>query len=180
MSKNKFRIGLDVDGVCLDFGNHFINHCKEKDVHLTVGKTWDFFAQDIRSYDIFDQLTTKFWIDMKREPKSSGLNIEPVAYISHRSCPVEVTKKSLINAGFPDSTIFHVKYTEDKIKIARNLNLDLFIDDRASTVTYFLESGINAVLLDQIWNEDYNLPRIKNLSEIKKHLTNSYRKGASV
>ena len=160
------RIGLDVDGVCLDFGTSFIKHALKSDIKLSIGKTWDFMKQDIRAYDLFKNLNNDFWLNLERERKSLDLDFQPVAYISHRGCPEIVTKKCLLNNGFPNAPVIHVKHTEDKIKIARELEVDLFIDDRASTVTYFLESGIKALTLTQKWNEDYSLPRIKTLGEI--------------
>lgn len=163
----EIKIAFDCDGVCLNFGESFIQHCKNLDVHLTVDKVWNFFDQDIRSYDIFKNLDNNFWLNLKREKASLDLSIIPVAYISHRTCPIEVTKQSLLNAGFPEAPVFHVKYTEDKLKVAKNLGVNCFIDDRASTVTYFLENGIDARLLTQIWNDQYNLPRVKTLGELK-------------
>lgn len=170
MSKNnkKLRVGLDVDGCCLNFGKAFINHCSQLGMKLSIGKVWNFFDEDIRSYDVFKNLESDFWLNLEREEKSLDINFTPVAYISHRTCPERVTKKSLINAGLPKAPVIHVKYTEDKVKIAKDLEIDIFIDDRASTVMYFLENGIKAYVLNQIWNEDFNVPRIKTFGELNK------------
>ena len=59
---------------------------------------------------------------------------------------------------------------EDKVKVAKQLGIDIFVDDRASTVAYFLENGIEAYLLDQLWNEDFNFPRIYTLGELDKYV----------
>ncbi len=49
----------------------------------------------------------------------------------------------------------------------KQLGIDVFVDDRGSTILYCLENGIEAYLLDQIWNSDYScLPRIYNLGEL--------------
>lgn len=161
------KFALDVDGVCLHFDKKFIEVCKNQNILLNTGKIWNFFDQNRRSYDIFNNLKDDFWLELERHPKSLDLNSVPSAYISHRSCPEEVTRQSLLRNGFPDAPVIHVKYTEDKLKVFKNLNLDIFIDDRASTVLYFLENSIESYLLDQIYNEDFNLPRIKTLGDIK-------------
>jgi len=166
---NKLRIGLDVDGVCLDFTKSFIEECKKNEISLYVEEVWNFFEQDLRSYDVFNSLKNDFWLNLKREEASKDINFIPTAYISHRSCPTAITRQSLINNGLPDAPVFHVKYTEDKLKLAKELKLDLFIDDRASTVTYFLENGIKAKVLHQIWNKRFiNIPRIKTLGELNE------------
>lgn len=166
---NNLRIGLDVDGVCLDFATSFIKQCEKKEISLYIEEVWNFFEQDLRSYDVFKSLKNDFWLNLTREEASKDINFTPVAYISHRDCPTAITRKSLVNNGLPDAPVFHVKYTEDKLKLAKELNLDLFIDDRASTVTYFLENGINAAVLHQIWNKRFiNLPRIKTLGELNE------------
>lgn len=158
--------GLDIDGVCLNFSARFIEVCAEKGIYLNVDKTWNFFDQDIRCYDVFKGLTSDFWLSLKRDEQSLDLNFTPTAYISHRSCPTEVTRQSLLQVGFPDAPVFHVHHTDDKVKIAKDLALDVFVDDRASTVLYFLENNMNALCLDKIYNEDYNLPRIYTLGEL--------------
>lgn len=168
MSKRK-TVGLDVDGTLLEFGQAFIDKCKLQDVELKIGKIWNFFDEDIRSYDIFKNLNTDFWLNLQRIDASTDLNIIPTAYISHRSCPEKVTRKCLINNGFPKAPVIHVANTEDKIKVIKQLGIDIFVDDRASTILYCLENGIEAYLLDQIWNSDYTcLPRIYTLGELDK------------
>lgn len=182
MIYNELKIGLDVDGVCLAFDDAFVDECKKHGVLVYPGKTWNFFEQDNRCYDIFKNLNDDFWLNIKRHDKSLDLNFIPSAYISHRNCPEWVTRESLIRNGFPDSPVIHVKYTEDKIKRFKELNLDIFIDDRASTIVYFLENNIEAYVLDHEYNEDFNLPRIKSLGELKgiynvKHRSKSNSKG---
>ena len=166
--KTNFRYALDVDGCCLDFATAFIDYCKPLGINLYVEEVWNFFDQDSRSYDVFKNLTDDFWLTLKREEKSLDLRSTPVGYISHRSCSEEVTKQSLLNAGFPDAPVKHVKYTEDKIKIAKEWEIDLFVDDRTSTIVFFEENGINACVLDQLWNKRYNVSRIMTLGELNR------------
>lgn len=168
IKKNK-RVGLDIDGTILEFSNAFIEKCKESDINLKIGKVWNFFDDDIRSYDVFKNLTSEFWLNLKVIEQAKNLNIIPTAYISHRNFPERITKKCLINNGFPKAPVIHVDNTEDKIKVIKQLGIDVFVDDRASTVLYCLENGIEAYLLDQIWNEDFHcLPRIYSLGEIEE------------
>lgn len=163
------KFGLDVDGVCVEFGEAFIDTCKSKQIHLKVGKVWNFFDDDSRSYDVFRNLEADFWLNLKVIDKAKDLNSIPTAYISHRNFPEKITKKCLINNGFPKAPVIHVANTEDKIKVIKQLEIDVFVDDRASTVLYCLENGIEAYLLDQIWNADFKcLPRIYSLGELEK------------
>lgn len=163
------KVGFDVDGTLVDFANAFIEECwKKEQLVLKVGSVWNFFDQDIRSYDIFKNLSTDFWLNLKRLDESNDLNITPTAYISHRSIPEKITKKCLKNNGFPNAPVIHVANTEDKIKVIKQLDIDIFVDDRASTVLFCLENSIEAYLINQIWNEKYScLPRINTLGELK-------------
>lgn len=165
MEKNK-RIALDVDGVCLDFSSSFIELAKRDKINLYEGKVWNFFDQDIRSYDLFKNLKLDFWLNLNRTSKSIDLNFIPSAYISHRNCPEEITRQSLLKNGFPDAPVIHVKHTEDKVNVFKNLQLDVFVDDRASTVMYFLENGLEAYVLKYHYNCDFNLPSINTLGEL--------------
>ena len=91
------KLGLDVDGTLLEFGEAFIDECKLKNINLKVGKVWNFFDDDPRSYDVFKNLNMNFWLNLKRLDKAKGLNVKPTAYISHRNFPEKITKKCLIN-----------------------------------------------------------------------------------
>jgi len=163
------KVGLDVDGTILEFGNSFIEKCKMNNIHLKKGKIWNFFDDDIRSYDIFKNLDINFWLNLEIINKAKDLNIIPTAYISHRTIPEKITRKCLLNNGLPKAPVIHVANTEDKVRVIKQLDIDIFVDDRASTVLYCLENGIEAYLLDQIWNEDFNcLPRIYTLGELKE------------
>ncbi len=169
MSKKIKTVALDVDGTLLEFGTSFIDRCKEKEIEVKIGKIWNFFDMDIRSYDIFKNLDSSFWLNLKALDKAKDLNVVPSAYISHRNFPERITKKSLLNAGFPKAPVIHVANTEDKIKVIKQLGIEVFVDDRASTVLFCLENGIEAYLLDQVWNADYKcLPRIYTLGELDK------------
>ena len=161
------KIGLDVDGTLLGFEEKFIQECSKNGINITSGKVWNFFDCDVRSYDVFNNLNIDFWLSLERIKQSIDLDIIPTAYISHRSFSTKVTKESLLKNEFPNSPVFHVKNTEDKVKVIKQLGIDIFVDDRASTVLFCLENGIEAYLLDQPWNEDYKcIPRIHTLGEL--------------
>lgn len=162
------KIFLDIDGVCLDFATAFIEKCQKSNIHLTVGPVWNFFNDDIKSYDIFSNLTDEFWLSLERERKSFNLDFKPAGYISHRKCDTEISRFSLLKNNFPDAPVYHVKYTEDKVKIFNELGGDIFIDDRLSTVLYFRENGIKSYVLDQPWNRYFNDYRLKTLGELKE------------
>lgn len=163
-------VAFDVDGTLVDFANAFIKECWEKEeIVLEVGEVWNFFDQDIRSYDIFKNLNSNFWLNLERLDCSQDLNIVPSAYISHRNIPEKITKKCLKNNGFPNAPVIHVANTEDKIKVIKQLGIDIFVDDRASTVLFCLENSIEAYLINQVWNDQYHcLPRVKTLGELKE------------
>jgi hypothetical protein len=164
------KIGLDVDGVCLSFNTKFTALCAEHGIIINCFKVWNFFEQDLRCYDIFKNLTVDFWLSLEREEQSFDMDFVPTAYISHRNIPTEVTRQSLLRVGFPDAPVIHVTHTEDKVKEAKKFGIDVFVDDRASTVLYFLENHVKAVAINKLWNEDYNVPRIHTLGELNHGL----------
>lgn len=163
------KFALDIDGTVLGFAEAFIEECKLNKINVSVSEVWNFFDQDIKCYDIFKDLDTDFWLNLKIIDKAKDLELIPSAYISHRNFAERITSKSLLNNRLPKAPVIHVANTEDKIKVIKQLGIDVFVDDRASTVAFCLENGIEAYLLDQIWNSDFVcLPRIYSLGELTK------------
>jgi uncharacterized HAD superfamily protein len=79
-----------------------------------------------------------------------------------------VTKQWLQKHGFPLKPVFHVKNREDKLRVAKEMELDYFVDDNYDTYRMMNDGGICCFLLDAQHNQKYNVGyrRIKSLKEL--------------
>jgi hypothetical protein len=171
------RIGLDVDGVLADFDHGVIDLAKRRGMaSLFPAKTADVPYWNISEH--FDDLMANewdnpdFWMGLPAKPYTFPLDFQPAAYITARRIGGWVTHRWLQSKGFPTATVITVDSPEKKLHHARNLELDLFVDDYYPTVEMFRENGIPAVLMDAPYQKGHDippeLPKIHSLSELRR------------
>lgn len=66
-----------------------------------------------------------------------------------------LTKSQLVRENIPYDTL---TFTESKGDTIRELGLDYFLDDRAKYFEEAEEAGAEAYLLDERWNQDFQVP----------------------
>lgn len=157
-SVSNFKIGLDIDDVLSDFVNYYCFTEKKE-----IPKFWSF------DRDIAENLIKKdsdWWLNMPVKINPNEINFEPQCYITSRQfVSKETTQKWLDLNGFPHKPLFVVSSVEDKVKVAKDNGLDIFIDDRYENYKAMNDAGIFCYLFTAKHNEKYNVGhrRINNL-----------------
>lgn len=159
------KIALDVDEVVCNWVEHWC------ELHnIDIPSSW-YFQWDIKG--LFDNMKAEGTLDEFYSGLSSRINpddmpFEPVAYISHRPVADTITKKWLEAKGFPLKPVYHVENRSDKIKIAKDLQIDIFVDDSYETFKAMNEAGVCCFLMDAKHNRRYDVgfKRIISLRDI--------------
>lgn len=162
---NHKRIGLDIDEVLAAFVPAYM----EKFGITSTPEFWNFDKHIMNR--LTKDLSPDWWLSLKPLIDPSELTFEPTCYITSRTVDTSVTEKWIADNHFPVVPVFTVKTPEEKLEIAREMRLDLFVDDRFETFTQFNKAGICCYLMDSAHNRRYNVghKRIKSLSELTRY-----------
>lgn len=162
-SRRNLRIGYDIDGVLADFLTGW-KHVFGEDV---VHGYWQ-CHRDIGAY--FESMSGEALNDIYAvlDAFEETVPFEPVAYITHRPVPSSVTEKWLHQKGFPQSPVHTVKKTGDKVETAKNLGINVFVEDNPDTFLEMWATGIICFLIDKPYNQwvdagKYRITHLKNL-----------------
>jgi uncharacterized HAD superfamily protein len=178
---NNKKIGLDVDGVLMDFSTAFINKANELGMGCYFPESaekvtkWDMCDDPIHFKAIWNEIenSNDFWLNIPALNKAkeffqSNNAFTPQLYLTHRPVPSWVTRKSLLINGFPEAEVISVHNREEKVGIVRE-RCDIFIDDLVPQVRAMRAAGINAILYAapyQISENIEGLPLIRDFSEL--------------
>lgn len=159
------RVGLDVDDVICSWVKPW---CEK--YNICEPSSWYFQWNTLEEFDRMNETgeLAEFYVGLPAKAPATEMAFEPICYISHRPVNDEVTKQWLEINGFPLKPVFHVKNREDKVKIALEQNLDIFVDDNYETFRAMNAAGICCYLMDAEHNRRYNVGyrRIKSLKEL--------------
>jgi 5'(3')-deoxyribonucleotidase len=160
------KIGLDIDDVICSWVEEWA-----KLQNIPIPTDWNF------DYDLqkkFEGLRTigalnNFYLGLPVKEKPEDIHFIPECYITHRPVVKAVTELWLRENGFPLKPVFQVNDREEKLKIAKEQKLDIFVDDNFDTFTMMNQNGICCFLYDAMHNQRHNVgyKRIKSLKEIK-------------
>lgn len=146
MNNPTLNIYLDIDDVIFKW-----NKCFTRRYNVNIFKSW------VKS-DLMDRRITAiekekdFWLNL--EIKNIP-DFTPKGYVSARSIPKIWTYESLKNHNIPGrSNIHHVKRGESKIQMLRQLNCDIFVDDKVETYIECAKNGIFCLLMDAEHNQE--------------------------
>jgi len=186
--KKKLKIGIDIDDTIVDFFEDFIHFCNEDNgLDLTIQdliergffgllKTREEVVLALEKYvetgriytrDVFEDFLNSF----------DKIKCEDIFLITARSFDnPEKTKEFLkqkIN-GF-DFRIYYVKDhpEKNKLAIAKELGLDLIIEDSPKEAKLCSNGGIQVFLIDKPWNQGVShekIIRVNNWKEIMDKL----------
>lgn len=152
------KIVLDVDDVVADFIGSYKRHFNlNKNIH-----NWYF------SYKTADNLkelveNKDFWVNM---PVLNIPNFIPEAYVSNREIPIAWTEEFLEKNDLPCRPVHHLGYKESKVNKLKELDTDVFIDDKISNIIEAQRAGITSYLMHNSHNAklDVGYRRIHSLN----------------
>lgn len=160
---NTIKIGLDLDGVIVDFVKGFYEWFNEPIEDVLF---WN--SPFIRkNYDLV-KMNSNFWLSLPRRIEPNDLNFEPHCYITSRSIDNEITREWLLSNGFPDVPVYSVGHDESKVEVAKSSGIDIYVDDRYENFIELNREGICTFLMTASYNLKYDVgfKRINNLSEL--------------
>lgn len=160
---NVKRIGLDIDEVLADFTD------KWKDFYGLewISENWC-FDKDMSNKLEELKYNKEFWLSIKPKINPKDLNFEPHCYITSRGVNKEWTEEWLLNNKFPSVPVHTLEFGASKLELCKQLNIEVFVDDKYETFVELNKNGILCYLFDAPHNRRYNVgfKRIYNLNEI--------------
>lgn len=169
------QIGLDIDGVLADWAGAFcqVAHANGYGEHFPVRwqdcKAWDFAPRNL-IMEVWEKHTDHdFYLNLPTMPDAQ-LHFKPLAYVTARNIPTEITEAWLFRNGFPSAPVRTVGYNQSKVATLEGLGIDTFVEDRAEAAIELNANGILCYLLNRPWNVNVDcgdVPRINHLSEIQ-------------
>lgn len=162
------RIGLDIDGVLADFVGQLIKLGVLKD----RPSNWN-FSNHIDWLAAIDLDPELFWSTLEPVEKNLLFTFEPVCYITKRyKCDKEWILNWLMKCKFPVAPIEIISYEQSKVDIAKNYQLNYFVDDSFVNFCELNNAGITCFLMSASHNLKNNvghlrIERLQDLCNIK-------------
>lgn len=160
------KIGLDIDEVLCDWVNAWRVRFNIKN----VPNSW-FFDREIKKR--FEEMKNSGELDIfysNLNPLISGeeLPFVPHCYITSRPVSTEVTTAWLDKHGFPARPVYTVGVNQTKVEVAKEVGIDVFVDDSWDNFVDLNNSGITCYLYDTPHNRvaDVGHLRIKSLNDL--------------
>lgn len=155
---NDIRIGLDIDGVLANFAQAFIERAKAMGVgehfpaHWTLWDRWMYGGEHFSV--VWEAITHdhSFWLDDIKSFDDAYVHFDVQGYITHRPVPTEVSRAWLNRHGFPDAPVITVTGKGSKVQAARDLGIDVFVDDKYDNFVELNDAGILCLLYDRPHN----------------------------
>jgi hypothetical protein len=133
------KVGYDIDGVLSGF---YPDVCRRQGRPVETIDDWDVPWIGDMFHEIADKKEPYFWQNMSVLNPPHTMTVDPDCYISHiPECLYNERKKWLHDNGFPDAPLI-CSGGDDKIPHILERGLDLFIDDKPSTIRALFEAGI--------------------------------------
>ena len=103
-----------------------------------------------------------FWLNL---PVKNTPNFQPKGFVSARGIPKAWTIESLKRNNIPGRTNVHqVNWGQSKVQLLKDLECEIFVDDKYETFRDCNKNGIFCLLMDAPHNKKYKTPlRINSL-----------------
>ena len=150
------NIYLDIDDVVFYWQESYAARFK-----TTVPKSWSKSSLMSRRLDILTK-EKPFWLNL---PVKNTPNFQPKGFVSARGIPKAWTIESLKRNNIPGRTNVHqVNWGQSKVQLLKDLECEIFVDDKYETFRDCNKNGIFCLLMDAPHNKKYKTPlRINSL-----------------
>lgn len=185
-------IGLDLDEVLCDLATHMCGHIKDEydnDHNHNIFGSYDFYANDYVkdpyvNNKIADNLVTQVndvnWINESLPIPGVPKAVQTLKLIGHevhiltaRAQGEEAhTQRWLLEHQIPVDSVTHIGYGSCKGVVAKEMGLDVFVDDHTYNIDNVLEhTDADIYLVNRPWNLDYTNDRVTRINHVSNLLT---------
>ncbi|MDA3855093.1 MAG: hypothetical protein PF569_02455 [Candidatus Woesearchaeota archaeon] len=141
----KLNVFLDIDDVIFDFQKAYATKFNTKQQ-----KSWSKSKLMSRRLNILSN-DKDFWIAL---PVKNKPNFLPKGFVSARGIYKTWTVESLKRNKIPGrSRIFQVPWGKSKLEVLKELNCDIFVDDKVETFKELNKNGVFCLLMDASHNQ---------------------------
>lgn len=160
------KIGLDIDDVICAWITEW---AKFQNIPVPTAWNFDWDLQEKFEKMRMDGTLNDFYLNLPMRENPDEIPFVPDCYITNRPVIKAVTEMWLKINGFPLKPVFQVNNREEKLAIAKERKLDIFVDDNYQTFCDMNQNGICCFLYDALHNQRHNVGyrRIKFLKEIQ-------------
>jgi hypothetical protein len=161
------KIGLDIDGVLADWTGAWAKVFPELSAtpaswyfDRVVGKRF----QAMRDAGTLDE----FYLNLEPLMKPEDIPFEPHCYITSRPVSKEISEQWLDKHGFPSKPVYTIDLKMSKVQVAKNAEIEIFIDDSFENFVELNNAGICTYLYTASWNKKYDVGhlRLNSLKEL--------------
>lgn len=157
------KFGLDIDGVLCNFSEGFYNHFRRPYVPPKTYK--DAFVSKNFGKIARDKF---FWLRLKPLVDPSVIPPEVYCYITSRTIDSHISHLWLEMNGFPKAPVFTVRRSGKKSEIVKDLQLEVFVDDKITTY-HEINNGTDCTcyLMKASYTEEEEVPhKIDDLKDL--------------
>lgn len=181
------EIGFDFDGVIANTGEAFIRMAEEH-YNITVA------LEEITHFDIENcinmpvEIVDDIFMKIMKDSLQTGLSpmkgaVQTINEITSSHTMTVITARSMLEP-VQDWFNYHLQPLatkkihlvamgdhNDKVRYAKEHNLQYFVDDRAETCEQFAKAEFQPIVFNQPWNRGrHNLPTVSDWNEIRQLL----------
>ncbi len=156
------KLGLDLDGVCANFLKAFKKEFPDVDA--------SHWTQTSSIEEHMGGLSDQFWLSIEPLITSKDLPVEPTCYITKReTCKPEIAVQWLKKCNLPLAPVYFTTNDITKSIIAKQVGIDIFVDDKYSNYMELNSIGVVCFLMDQPHNIHYDVgyKRIYSINDLK-------------
>lgn len=159
------RIGLDIDEVLCNWIGDWTSK-----FDMQTPNSWWFDREIMERFEAMKKEGSleSFYMGLEPLIRSEDIPFEPHCYITSRPVDTEVTEAWLKKHGFPARPVFTCGVGRSKVDIAKEQQLDIFVDDGYHNYLELNNAGICTFLMDAPHNKRYDVgfKRLFNLKDL--------------
>lgn len=164
---NQKKIYLDIDEVLCKWSSAW---CQKWSIPTQT--SWYFDRQIVQRFEEMksNNELDEFYLNLEVLTKPEEIPFEPAGYVTARPVSAEITEAWLDTNGFPHRPVHNVGLRNSKADVLKELDCDIFVDDRFDNFVELNKAGICTFLFDAPHNQRYDVgyKRIKSLKELTK------------
>src|ERR1035437_9969534 len=150
------KIGLDIDEVVCDFTGGWADvfpDCPAEPTEWNYDRKMGERIEEMKQKNMLDS----FFPGLKPKVNPKELPFEPYVYVTSRAVSNDLTTEWLDMNGFPKTKVVTVPSRTSKLDVLKELNVDIFVDDKFQTFVELNKNGILCYLMNCPHNKRFDV-----------------------